>query len=434
MTFVKYKTKCGLEMVSFEELGLNMSIVKAVKEIGMENPFPIQEHCIPLILKGKDVIGQAHTGTGKTAAFSLPIISSLKSRGPIQALVLVPTRELAMQVTTEIRKFSKYMGIRSLAVYGGQSISIQKEQLRRGVQIIVATPGRLIDHLKQGTIQLEDVKFVVLDEADRMLDMGFVDDIKFILFYVNERRQTCLFSATMPIEILRLSREYMKEPEQIRLNEDEISLETIDQSYLIVEEREKFKHLCNFIRNREKGQQTIVFVATKQRTQRIADDLNREGFKVITIHGDLSQRQRDYSMNRFKNGSEDILVATDIAARGIDVPTVGNIINYDIPEDPLIYFHRIGRTARAGASGKAISLVSSSRYEDFARILKRTELTVKRLNDEIGIEVPTLSVNRNRVNRQRSFNYNSQSRRRFGYSRGVSRGRYHHAHSQYKRG
>ncbi|MDW0279082.1 MAG: DEAD/DEAH box helicase [Nitrososphaeraceae archaeon] len=421
-------------MVSFEELGLNMSIVKAVKEIGMENTFPIQEHCIPLILKGKDVIGQAHTGTGKTAAFSLPLISSLKSRGPIQALVLVPTRELAMQVTTEIRKFSKYMGIRSLAVYGGQSINIQKEQLRRGVQIIVATPGRLIDHLKQGTIQLEDVKFVVLDEADRMLDMGFVDDIKFILFYVNERRQTCLFSATMPIEILRLSREYMKEPEQIRLNEDEISLETIDQSYLIVEEREKFKHLCNFIRNREKGQQTIVFVATKQRTQRIADDLNKEGFKVITIHGDLSQRQRDYSMNRFKNGSEDILVATDIAARGIDVPTVGNIINYDIPEDPLIYFHRIGRTARAGASGKAISLVSSSRYEDFARILKRTELTVKRLNDEIGIEVPTLSVNRNRVNRQRSFNYNSQSRRRFGYSRGVSRGRYHHAHSQYKRG
>jgi ATP-dependent RNA helicase DeaD len=434
VTFVKYKTKCELEMVSFEELGLNMSIVKAVKEIGMENTFPIQEHCIPLILKGKDVIGQAHTGTGKTAAFSLPLISSLKSRGPIQALVLVPTRELAMQVTTEIRKFSKYLGIRSLAVYGGQSIHIQKEQLRRGVQIIVATPGRLIDHLKQGTIQLEDVKFVVLDEADRMLDMGFVDDIKFILFYVNERRQTCLFSATMPIEILRLSREYMKEPEQIRLNEDEISLETIDQSYLIVEEREKFKHLCNFIRNREKGQQTIVFVATKQRTQRIADDLNKEGFKVITIHGDLSQRQRDYSMNRFKNGSEDILVATDIAARGIDVPTVGNIINYDIPEDPLIYFHRIGRTARAGASGKAISLVSSSRYEDFARILKRTELTVKRLNDEIGIEVPTLSVNRNRVNRQRSFNYNSQSRRRFGYSRGVSRGRYHHAHSQYKRG
>ena len=426
-------------MVSFEELGLNTSIVKAVKEIGMEMPFPIQEQSIPLILKGKDVIGQAHTGTGKTAAFSLPLISKIKPRGPIQALIIVPTRELAMQVNNEIRKFSKYIGVRSLAIYGGQSINIQKDQLRRGIQVIVATPGRLIDHLKQGTIQLDDVTFVVLDEADRMLDMGFVDDIKFILFYVNERRQTCLFSATMPIEILRLSREYMKDPEQIRLNEDEISLETIDQSYLIIEEREKFKHLCNFIRNREKGQQTIVFVATKQRTQRIADDLNREGFRVITIHGDLSQRQRDYSMNRFKNGSDDILVATDIAARGIDVPAVGNIINYDIPEDPVVYFHRIGRTARAGASGKAISLVSSSRYEDFARILKRTELTVKRLNDEIGIEVPTLYVSRNRVNRQRSSNYNSQSRRRFGYSRGgVSRGRYHSGRqyntSTYRRG
>ncbi|HJR84493.1 MAG TPA: DEAD/DEAH box helicase [Nitrososphaeraceae archaeon] len=426
-------------MVSFEELGLNTSIVKAVKEMGMEMPFPIQEQSIPLILKGKDVIGQAHTGTGKTAAFSLPLISKIKPRGPIQALIIVPTRELAMQVNNEIRKFSKYIGIRSLAIYGGQSINIQKDQLRRGIQVIVATPGRLIDHLKQGTIQLDDVTFVVLDEADRMLDMGFVDDIKFILFYVNERRQTCLFSATMPIEILRLSREYMKDPEQIRLNEDEISLETIDQSYLIIEEREKFKHLCNFIRNREKGQQTIVFVATKQRTQRIADDLNREGFKVITIHGDLSQRQRDYSMNRFKNGSDDILVATDIAARGIDVPAVGNIINYDIPEDPVVYFHRIGRTARAGASGKAISLVSSSRYEDFERILKRTELTVKRLNDEIGIEVPTLYVSRNRVNRQRSSNYNSQSRRRFGYGRGgVSRGRYHSGRqyntSTYRRG
>ena len=424
-------------MVSFEELGLNMSIVRAIKEIGMDNPFPIQEYCIPLILKGKDVIGQAHTGTGKTAAFSLPLLNRIRSKGPIQALIIVPTRELAMQVTTEIKKFSKYMGTRCLAVYGGQGINIQKEHLRRGVQIIVATPGRLIDHLKQGTIQLDDVNYVVLDEADRMLDMGFIDDIKFILFYVNERRQTCLFSAKMPVEILRLSREYMKDPEQIRLNEAEISLETIDQSYLIIEEREKFKHLCNFIKNREKGQQSIVFVATKQRTQRIADELNKQGFRVITIHGDLSQRQRDYSMNRFKNGSEDILVATDIAARGIDVPAVGNIINYDIPEDPLIYFHRIGRTARAGGSGKAISLVSSSRYEDFSRILKRTELPIKRLNDEIGIEVPTLYVSRNRVNRQRSFNYNGQSRR-FGFTRGVNRGRYQYGrqynNSHYRRG
>jgi Superfamily II DNA and RNA helicases len=176
------KTRYELKMVSFEELGLNMSLVRAVKEIGMDSPFPIQEYCIPLILKGKDVIGQAHTGTGKTAAFSLPLINRIRSKGPIQALIIVPTRELAMQVTTEIKKFSKYMGTRCLAIYGGQGINIQKDHLRRGVQIIVATPGRLIDHLKQGTIQLDDVNYVILDEADRMLDMGFIDDIKFILF------------------------------------------------------------------------------------------------------------------------------------------------------------------------------------------------------------------------------------------------------------
>src|SRR4026208_2118080 len=326
-------------MVSFEELGLNMSIVKAVKEIGMENPFPIQEHCIPLILKGKDVIGQAHTGTGKTAAFSLPIISSLKSRGPIQALVLVPTRELAMQVSTEIRKFSKYVGIRSLAIYGGQSINIQKDQLRRGVQIIVATPGRLIDHLKQGTIQLDNVKFVVLDEADRMLDMGFIEDIKFILFYVNEDRQTCLFSATMPAEIINLAQEYMHDYLEIRLNKDELSLDTIEPSYLIVKENEKFKHLCTLIQNRNKKQQTIIFVSTKQRTEKVFHFLKEDGFKTTMIHGDLSQKQRNSAIYRFRNGTEDILVATDIVARGIDVPAVGHVINYDVPEDPDTYFH-----------------------------------------------------------------------------------------------
>ncbi|HMH09187.1 MAG TPA: DEAD/DEAH box helicase, partial [Candidatus Nitrosopolaris rasttigaisensis] len=372
---------------TFQELGMSAEILKALKENKFDTPFPIQEAAIPLILKGLDVIGQAHTGTGKTAAFSLPILTKIKRNGPIQALILVPTRELAVQVTNEISKFVRYTGLRSVSIYGGQSIGLQHDLLRRGVQIVVATPGRLIDHLKRGSIQLDDVRFVVLDEADRMLDMGFIEDIKFILFYVTEDRQTCLFSATMPPEILRLAQDYMKEPKEIRLNEEELSLDTIAQSYLIVHEREKFKHLCNFIKNRDK-KQTIVFAATKQRTQRLANDLKQEGFRAITIHGDLSQKQRDIAMYRFKNGNEDILVATDIAARGIDVPAVGHVINYDIPEDPLIYFHRIGRTARAGATGKAISLVSQDRVDNFGRILRQTEQPVHKLNDEMGIEVP----------------------------------------------
>jgi ATP-dependent RNA helicase DeaD len=404
---------------TFQELGISAEILKALKENKFDTPFPIQEAAIPLILKGIDVIGQAHTGTGKTAAFSLPILGKIKRNGPIQVLILVPTRELAVQVTSEISKFVRYTGIRSVSIYGGQSIDLQRDLLRKGAQIVVATPGRLIDHLKRGSIQLNDIRFVVLDEADRMLDMGFIEDIKFILFYVNEDRQTCLFSATMPPEILRLAQNYMKQPKEIRLNE-ELSLDTIDQSYLIVREGEKFKHLCNFIRNRDK-KQTIVFAATKQRTQRLANELKQEGFRAITIHGDLSQKQRDIAMYRFKKGNEDILVATDIAARGIDVPAVGHVINYDIPEDPLIYFHRIGRTARAGATGKAISLVSQDRIDNFGRILRETDLPVHKLNEEMGIEVPVVNQQQRR-GRYRANGYHTSYAGKggmYGYSRGY---------------
>ncbi|HEY5631952.1 MAG TPA: DEAD/DEAH box helicase [Nitrososphaeraceae archaeon] len=380
---------------TFQELGLSAEIIRALKENGFEEPFPIQESAIPLVLKGVDVIGQAHTGTGKTAAFALPILNKIKIRrnGPIQALILVPTRELALQVTNEINKFAKYTGIRTAAIYGGQSIGLQYNQLRRGIQIVVATPGRLIDHVKQDSIRLDNVKYVVLDEADRMLDMGFIDDIKFILFYVNEDRQTCLFSATMPPEIIRLAQEYMHDPKEVMLNQEELSLDAIEQSYIVIPEREKFKHLCNFIKKRDK-KQTIVFAATRQRTRRLIDELKQEGFKAIAIHGDLSQRERDNAMYRFKRGIDDILVATDIAARGIDVPAVGHVINYDIPAEPLMYFHRIGRTARAGATGKAISLVSHDRVEDFNRILRKTQQPIQRLNEEMGITVPTVKERR----------------------------------------
>jgi ATP-dependent RNA helicase DeaD len=414
---------------TFQQLGLGAEILKALKENGFEMPFPIQETSIPLILKGIDVVGQAHTGTGKTAAFSLPMLTKVKRNGPIQALVLVPTRELAVQVTNEINKLAKYTGIRTVSIYGGQSINLQYDQLKRGMQIVVATPGRLIDHVKHGSIQLDSVKYVVLDEADRMLDMGFIEDIKFILFYINEDRQTCLFSATMPREILKLAQEYMKDVEEIRLNKEEIGLDTIDQSYLIVHEKQKFKHLCDFIRNRD-NTQTIIFAATKQRTQRLAEELKREGFKAITIHGDLSQRQRDNAMYRFKRGTEDILVATDIAARGIDVPAVGHVINYDVPEDPLIYFHRIGRTARAGGSGKAISLVSQDRTDDFSRILRQTEHPIRKLNEEMGIEVHVVHP-RSNTGYGHAHNYNNnKGYRRSGYHYGT-RDKSHYGSSRY---
>ena len=376
----------------FEELGLGPEINKALKENGFEAPFPIQQYAIPFILRGTDVIGQAHTGTGKTAAFVLPMLTKVKRGGPVQAVILAPTRELAIQVTAEIEKFARYTGIRAASIYGGQSIGIQYNLLRKGIQVVVATPGRLIDHINRGSISLEKVRFVVLDEADRMLDMGFVDDIKYILSYMNEDTQTCLFSATMPRGILSLAQEYMSDPKEIKLNEKELSLDTIEQSYLVVYEKEKFKHLCNLIRNKNE-RQTIVFVATKQRTDRLASELKQKGFKAITIHGDLSQGQRDNAMHKFRKGYEDILVATDIAARGIDVPAVGHVINYDIPADPLIYFHRIGRTARAGGAGKAISLVSQDRVDDFGRILKTTEKPIHKLNEEMGVEIPVPKYN-----------------------------------------
>jgi ATP-dependent RNA helicase DeaD len=403
----------------FEELGLGAEIIKALKENGFEAPFPIQQEAIPFILRGIDVIGQAHTGTGKTAAFALPMLTKIKRRGPVQAVILAPTRELAVQVTAEIEKFARYTGIRAVSIYGGQSIGIQYNQLRKGVQIVVATPGRLIDHIKRGSISLEEVKFAVLDEADRMLDMGFLDDIKYILSYMSKDRQTCLFSATMPREVLRLAQEYMVDPKEIILNEEELSLDTIDQSYLVVHENEKFKHLCNFIRNKNE-RQTIVFAATKQRTHRLASELKQEGFKAITMHGDLSQGQRDSAMYKFRKGFEDILVATDIAARGIDVPAVGHVINYDIPEYPLIYFHRIGRTARAGGAGKAISLVSQDRVDDFGRILKATERPIHKLNDEMGIEIPVTQQYVHRDYRQRRGGSNYRRYNNTSYSNGYN--------------
>ena len=372
-------------MNTFDELKINEDIMRSINELGFTTPFPIQAQAIPELLQGNDVIGQAHTGTGKTAAFGIPMLQNIIHGGGIQGLVIAPTRELAMQITEEIRKVGKYTKIKVVTVYGGQGIGIQLDALRRKPEIVVATPGRLIDHLDNGSIRTNNIKHVVLDEADVMLDMGFIEDIEYVLQKVPGNRITSLWSATMPPEILRLSEKYLNNAKNILIDSDDLSGEGIDQAFLVIKDREKHKYLTDFI-NQNKGQ-VIVFCSTKIRTRNVARDLIKSRYKVVPIEGDMSQNKREYSMMKFRKNQADILVATDVAARGIDVPRVGLVVNYDVPNQDMVYFHRIGRTARAGAKGKAITLVSYSSIGDWKFIKKQIKSDLTDLNKKLGIEV-----------------------------------------------
>jgi ATP-dependent RNA helicase DeaD len=414
-------------LTRFEELGIKKPILDGLRDINFQETFPIQAAAIPVLLSGQDVIGQAHTGTGKTAAFSIPILQNIIPKGGIQTLILAPTRELAIQISGEMNKFAKYTGIRNVTIYGGQSINVQFRDLEKGVEIVVATPGRLIDHLKRGSIELNDVKYVVLDEADTMLDMGFIDDIKFILDLVPEERVTALFSATIPAEILRLAEKYMRNPQQIFIDADDLSVEGIDQAFLVIRDREKTDFLFKFIKENKNGQ-TIVFCSTKERTRRVAHELGKANFNVVSIQGDLSQFRRDKSMYLFKKGKADILVATDVAARGIDVPEVALVINYDVPNQDLVYFHRIGRTARAGGKGRAITLVSYSSIGDFQAIARQTKVKMTDLNKQLGIEVKIPDpLKRETGQRRRGYD----SGRRYGSGRRDGGGRRYGGRSSY---
>ena len=373
------------EMTKFSELGLSEEILRGVKDMGFEDVFPIQEAVIPVLLTGRDVVGQAHTGSGKTAAFGLPMIQEIRPDRSIQGLVMAPTRELAMQITEEIKKFGKYTKIRVATIYGGQGIGVQMNALDAGVEMLVATPGRLIDHLKRGSVDLKDVTHIVLDEADTMLDMGFIDDIQFILDLAPEERVMSLFSATMPTEILRLSEDYLNNPKQFLLDADDLSGEGIDQSFLVIRDKEKFKYVMQFIR--ETRGQCIIFCSTKYRTRDVGKYLHRERIDAVVIEGDMSQVRREQSMAKFRSGKANILVATDVASRGIDVPMVALVINYDVPNQELTYFHRIGRTARAGAEGRAITLVSYSSVDDWSAIKRQIKVPIKDLNESMGIEI-----------------------------------------------
>lgn len=418
----------------FDELGLNKELLLAIKESEYTTPFPIQEKAIPTILQGNDVIGQAHTGTGKTAAYSLPILMKMRNNiRNAQALILVPTRELAIQVAREINKLAKYTETKIAAIYGGQNMKNQIIRLEKGVHIIVATPGRLIDHIRQKTAYLNSIDFVVLDEADRMLDMGFIEDINYILSKVKHKKQLCLFSATIFPEILEISKKYMKNPIHITVNQNDITLKTIEQMYLITNEKEKYNHLCDIIKQNiiNNNNQMIIFTSTKKKAEELTTNLiKKDKLKVTALHGDLSQRQRNYTMHKFRNKQEQILVATDIAARGIDIPSIKYVINYDIPREPLTYFHRIGRTARANSNGKAISLVAIEKISDFEKILRYTKYNIRQLNQEIGIPIPKVQKEfkkYNYLNKNKPFNkwskhtYKNSKKKNYSYKKSSNR-------------
>ncbi|WP_438493556.1 DEAD/DEAH box helicase [Paenibacillus sp. IHBB 3054] len=357
-------------MKTFAEFGLEPKVLQAITELGFEEATPIQEQAIPLALTGADLIGQAQTGTGKTAAFGIPLISKIaREEERILALVMTPTRELAIQVAEEIGKLTRFKGLRSLAIYGGQDIGRQIRGLKKKPQIIIGTPGRLLDHINRKTIRLDDVQTIVLDEADEMLDMGFMEDIQTILKLVPEERQTMLFSATMPPNIQRLAQQFLKNPQHVSVIPKQISAPLIDQAYIEVPERQKFEALSRLI-DMESPDLAIVFGRTKRRVDELAEGLQKRGYSADGLHGDLSQNQRDAVMRKFRDGSIDVLVATDVAARGLDVSGVTHVINFDLPQDPESYVHRIGRTGRAGKEGTAWSFVTP-REMDHLHLIER---------------------------------------------------------------
>lgn len=358
---------------TFAELGLDDTVLKALRDVGYESPSPIQAATIPPLMAGQDVVGLAQTGTGKTAAFALPILSrlDLKQKTP-QALVLAPTRELALQVCEAFEKYAAHQrGVHVLPVYGGQGYGVQLSALRRGVHIVVGTPGRIMDHLEKGTLDLTELRFLVLDEADEMLNMGFAEDVETILADTPDTKQVALFSATMPSQIRRMSKRYLHDPVEVTVKNTTATAPDITQRYLFVSWPQKVDALTRILEV-ENFEGMIVFVRTKQATEEVAERLRARGFSATAINGDVAQVQRERTVNQLKAGKLDILVATDVAARGLDVERISHVVNFDIPTDTESYVHRIGRTGRAGRSGDAISFVTPRERHLLKHIEKAT--------------------------------------------------------------
>lgn len=376
------ETDSGPDTGSFDDLDIDDRVRRAIVDVGYEKPSPIQAATIPPLMAGRDVVGLAQTGTGKTAAFAIPILSRIDPavRRP-QALVLAPTRELALQVAEAFGSYSTHMpDVRVLPIYGGQSYGVQLAGLRRGAQVIVGTPGRVIDHLDKGTLDISELDFLVLDEADEMLTMGFAEDVERILADTPDSKQVALFSATMPSAIRRLSQKYLDNPEEITVKSKTATAQNITQRYLQVSHQRKLDALTRVLEV-EPFDAMIVFVRTKSATEELAEKLRARGFSAVAINGDMVQAQRERTINQLKNGQIDILVATDVAARGLDVDRISHVVNFDIPHDTESYVHRIGRTGRAGRSGNALLFVSPRERHLLRAIERATRTTLT----EIGL-------------------------------------------------
>ena len=376
-------------MITFEGLGLDSKLIQATDALGFKNPTPIQEKAIPVLLSGtKDMVGLAQTGTGKTAAFGLPLLQLVESKDRFpQALIVCPTRELCMQIVNEMELFKKFViGMNVLAVYGGTPIGAQIRELKRGVQIVVATPGRLIDLIERKAINLEKIKYVVLDEADEMLNMGFQDDIEFILQNTPKRESTWLFSATMPTEIKRVSKKYMKAPVEITVGKMNTASKNVDHQFYVASSHHRYEALKRLI-DFNPGIYGLIFTRTKADAQKIAEKLTREGYDIDALHGDLTQGQRDKVMGEFREKTLQLLIATDVAARGIDVQGITHVINFELPDDIEVYTHRSGRTGRAGKTGVCMSIVSSREVGRIRQIEKLTQVPFHKVDIPSGKDV-----------------------------------------------
>ena len=357
------------KLLTFDELGLKKEILKSVKFAGFTTPSPIQAQAIPIVLSGKDMVGQAHTGTGKTAAFSLPALNNMQLDGSVELLVITPTRELATQVSDEIFKYGRNLGVRTVTIYGGSSYKRQIDLVERGASVVVATPGRMLDILKKGMLKNFAPSMVVLDEADEMLDMGFLDDINEIFSYLPTNRQTLLFSATMPQPIKNLAHKILQDPEFVSITKGETTNADIEQLYYVIDEHERDDAIIRLM-DSENTEKSVVFCRTKSEVDRLSNVLSNAGHLANGLHGDMDQRQRENVIKGFKNGSIQVLVATDVAARGIHVNNISHVFNYHIPFDPESYVHRIGRTGRAGTKGKAITLLTPLEFKELQKIKK----------------------------------------------------------------